>query len=60
MTVKDMKLYTLQEVADYLRVTRQTVYNYVTAKRLRATKIGKEYRVTESDLQDFLKNSART
>lgn len=60
MPVKDMKLYTLQEVADYLRVTRQTVYNYVTAKRLRATKIGKEYRVTEGDLQDFLKKSART
>ena len=49
------KLYTLQEVADYLKVSRQTIYNYVTAKKLRASKIGKEYRVTESDLQDFLK-----
>lgn len=50
------KLYTLQEVADYLRVSRQTIYNWVTAKRLKASKIGKEYRVTEKDLQDFIKN----
>ena len=57
MTAADnMKLYTLQEVADYLKVSRQTIYNYVTAKRLKASKIGKEYRVTEKDLQDFLKS----
>ena len=55
-TAENMKLYTLQEVADVLRVSRQTIYNYVTAKRLKASKIGKEYRVTENDLQDFLKN----
>lgn len=53
---EETKLYTLQEVADILRVSRQTIYNYVTAKRLRATKLVKEYRVTEEDLQDFLKN----
>lgn len=56
MTAENIKLYTLQEVANILRVSRQTIYNYVTAKRLNATKYGKEYRVTESDLQDFIKN----
>ena len=56
MTADSMKLYTLQEVANILRVSRQTIYNYVTAKRLRAAKIGKEYRVTEEDLQEFIKN----
>ncbi len=53
---EEAKLYTLQEVADILRVSRQTIYNYVTAKRLKATKLAKEYRVTEEDLQDFIKN----
>lgn len=53
---EETKLYTLQEVADVLRVSRQTIYNYVTAKRLKATKLAKEYRVTEEDLQDFMKN----
>ena len=56
MTAEQIKLYTLQEVANILRVSRQTIYNYVTAKRLRATKYGKEYRVTEEDLQEFIKN----
>lgn len=56
MTKDNPRLYTLQEVADVLRVTRQTIYNYVTKKRLRATKFGKEYRVLEEDLQDFIRN----
>jgi len=51
------KLYTLQEVADYLKVSRQTIYNYVTKKKLRASKLAgqRDYRVTEEDLQDFLR-----
>ena len=54
------KLYTLQEVADYLKVSRQTVYNYVSAKRLKAHKLAgqREYRVTEKALQDFLQGRA--
>lgn len=52
----DIKLYTLQEVADILKVTRQTIYNYVTSKRIKATKFGREYRVTEEDLKQFIEN----
>ena len=55
MNAENIKLYTLQEVAGILRVSRQTIYNYVTAKRLKATKYGKEYRVTDEDLQEFIK-----
>ena len=54
------KLYTLQEVADYLRVTRQTIYNYVAAKKLKAFKAGREYRVTEEELQAFIKSTYNT
>lgn len=56
------KLYTLQEVADYLKVTRQTIYNYVTAGKLKATKLAgrKEYRVTEEDLQEFMQQGSNT
>lgn len=57
MTEEQGKLYTLQEVADYLKVSRQTIYNYLTKKKLRASKLAgqREYRVTEEDLQEFLK-----
>ncbi len=55
----EIKVYTLQEVADILRVSRQTIYNYVTAKKLKASKIGKEYRVTEEMLQDFIQKNCK-
>ena len=54
MQAEEIKLYTLQEVADILKVSRQTIYNYVTAKKLKATKYGKEYRVTEENLKEFI------
>ena len=55
-TKNSITVYTLQEVADILKVTRQTIYNYVTSGRLRATKFGKEYRVTEEDLRQLIQN----
>lgn len=50
------KLYTLQEVANYLKVSRQTIYNYVGAGKLKASKLAgaKEYRVTESEIKRFM------
>lgn len=53
---EQIKVYTLQEVADILRVTRQTIYNQVNAKHLKATKVGRTYRVTEEDLQEYIQN----
>ena len=51
----ETKYYTLQEIADLLKVSRQSVYNWLTHKKLHATKFGKQYRVTEEELQEFLK-----
>lgn len=51
----DITVYTLKEVADILKVSRQTIYNYLKAGRLRATKFGKEYRVTKEDLEEFIR-----
>lgn len=56
--LKDIKLYTLQEVADILRVSRQTVYNWLTAGKMHAKKYGKEYRVTEAELQELIQNGS--
>lgn len=60
MAASDEKLYTLKEVANILRLSRQTIYNYVTAKKLRAYKYGGawEYRVTENDLQAFIRQKS--
>lgn len=50
------KLYSLQEVAEILQVTRQTLYNNIKSGRLNVNKIGNVYRVTEEQLQDIIEN----
>ena len=48
------KVYTAEEVAETLQVTLRTVYNYIRDGRLKAVKLGKYWRVTEKQLEDFL------
>jgi adenine-specific DNA-methyltransferase len=49
---------TVDEVADNLKVTRQTVSKYIKASELNAVKINKSYRITINDFESFLnKNS---
>ena len=47
----------VEEVADYLKIDKRTVYRYIHAKKIKATKIG-SWRITIEDLQDFIKRSS--
>ena len=49
-----IRVYTLDEVAEVLKITRRTLYTYVKEGKLKAVKIGHEWRVSETALQDFL------
>ena len=49
------EFYTAQELADKLRVNIMTVYRYIKAKRLKAYKIGKEFRIDKNEFKIFLK-----
>ena len=51
----------LEEVADFLGVTYQLIYKLVRSGELPAVRLGKLYRVSRTDLNDYLaksKNSA--
>ncbi|HAI21723.1 MAG TPA: hypothetical protein DCM14_07515 [Clostridiales bacterium UBA8153] len=48
------QLLTIDEAAEYLRVTPATIYRWCRAGRLPALKIGKQWRVSASDLRDWL------
>lgn len=48
-----MKVYTIEEIAEMLHVTRRTVYSYVKSGKLKAVKIGKYWRITEENLKTF-------
>ena len=45
---------TLDEVAQNLKVTRQTASKYIQNKDLNAVKINKSYRITLKDFEDFI------
>lgn len=52
--IDELKIYSLEEVKDILKVTQRTLYSYIKSGLLKATKIGKYWRVKHTDLQDFI------
>ncbi len=50
----DIKIYTPEEAARILKVTRRSVYGYIKSGRLRAAKVGKGWRVTEESIRELL------
>ena len=49
---------TVHDAADFLKVKESTVRSLINEKRLRAVKIGKEWRIAEVDLLSFLDENA--
>ena len=49
--------YTAEELAKELRVNIMTIYRYIKAGRLKAHKIGKEFRIDKESFDSFLKNT---
>lgn len=50
---KDLEVYTLKEIEELLQVTRRTLYNWIKSGKLKAFRIGKEWRVTKDALEEF-------
>ena len=50
----DLRVYTLNEVADILKVTKRTLYTYVKEGKLPAVKMGKYWRVSQDTLEAFI------
>ena len=53
--MKEKDFYTAQELADNLQVNIMTIYRYIKEKRLKAYKIGKEFRIDRAEFEAFLK-----
>ncbi|MGO1053380.1 helix-turn-helix domain-containing protein [Crossiella sp. CA198] len=54
----DDELYTVDHVADVLGLHVKTVRNYVREGRLKAVRIGKQYRIARRDLEAFTGRTA--
>lgn len=48
------EFYTAQELANKLRVNIMTIYRYIKAEKIKAYKIGKEFRIDKKEFQRFL------
>jgi excisionase family DNA binding protein len=48
------RLFTVSEVAVAMRVSNMTVYRLIRSGELPALRVGKGYRIFESDLEHFL------
>jgi hypothetical protein len=53
----DPKFYTVAEVAAIMRVSKMTVYRLVQSGELPAVRFGRSYRVPESAVNDYLRDS---
>ncbi len=56
--MKNSDFLTLEEVADNLKVTRQTVSKYIQNRDLNAIKINKSYRITIDDFKSFISENS--
>lgn len=50
----DLTVYTPEEAAGILRVSRRTLYSYLRDGALRSAKLGRIWRITRKDIDAFL------
>lgn len=51
----DEKQYTVKEISEHFRVSRQAVYEWINDGKLRAIKLGERVRIPESALKAFIR-----
>jgi len=59
MRNKKQEFYRAQELAEKLRVSNMTIYRYIKAGKIKAYKIGKEFRIDKKEFKNFL-NKVKT
>ena len=53
------KYYSIQEIADLLKVDYMTIYRWIRARKLEAYQVQKQYRIKESDFKKFMEASKK-
>lgn len=49
-----MKLYTIKECSDTLKIDEETIRKYIREQKMVAYKVGREWRVKEEELKKFV------
>lgn len=53
--MEDKSFYKAEDLANLLDVNIMTIYRYIKAGRLKAYKLGREFRIEKSEFDNFLK-----
>lgn len=56
IVIEGVKFYNIQETAQALRVTPQTIRAYIKQGRLKSIRIGRPLLITEKNLREFINN----
>lgn len=54
LRMREKSMWSLEEVAKYLEVSNQTVYNMIRDKRIKAYKVGREWRFHPRDVEGHI------
>ena len=54
MLMTDQKFYTLEEIADILRVSVETVRRLIISGDIEAKRVGRQYRISQENLNKYL------
>lgn len=54
--IKEKEFYKAEDLAKLLDVNIMTIYRYIKAGRLKAYKIGREFRINKEEFKNFLNN----
>ena len=55
--LREVRFLTVAEVASVMRVSKMTVYRLVHGGELPAVRVGRSFRVQESDVDEYLRKS---
>lgn len=55
---KSKTFYKAEELARLLEINIMTIYRYIKAGRLKAYKIGREFRIDKNEFQSFLRKTS--
>lgn len=58
--MKEKDFYTAKDLAEKLGFNIMTIYRYIDAKKIKAYKIGKEFRIDKVDFETFLNKLSTT
>ena len=53
--MKDDNILTTDEAAQYLKISKATLLNHIRERKIKAKKVGRSWRILQSELYRFLK-----